>query len=90
MPFDLRFKLVLPGYRYCGRGRSGPGPPVNPLDHRCRKHDYLYAMATCDADRARADRALLSEAWEVGGVGGCAVAGAMMVKLCAAAAGIRV
>ncbi len=85
MPFDLRFNVALPGYAYCGRGRSSQStPPVNALDLRCREHDYLYAMAVCDADRARADRALRSDAWKIGGVAGCAVAGAMVVKLGAA------
>ncbi|WP_343839125.1 hypothetical protein [Salinibacillus aidingensis] len=32
----------LPGYRYCGPGCRGPGPPVNALDYFCMQHDACY------------------------------------------------
>jgi hypothetical protein len=30
---------VFPGYRWCGPGCSGPGPPTNPVDACCMNHD---------------------------------------------------
>ncbi len=30
---------VFPGYRWCGPGCSGPGPPINDVDACCMRHD---------------------------------------------------
>ncbi|QKY71499.1 phospholipase [Lentibacillus sp. CBA3610] len=30
---------IIPGYRYCGPGCSGPGEPVNAVDAACQAHD---------------------------------------------------
>jgi hypothetical protein len=47
------------------------------------------AAARADAARYRADNWLRCDAWNIGGVGGCAVAGAMAVKMVAAKAGVQ-
>ncbi|TFE00546.1 phospholipase [Jeotgalibacillus salarius] len=37
----LKF-CVLPGYRWCGPGCSGPGDPINKTDAACKAHDECY------------------------------------------------
>lgn len=66
----LPFEVHLPGYQYCGPGtklqkrlaRGDPG--VNKLDAACRLHDIAYNNFKGDKERAAADQALASEAWE--------------------------
>ncbi|MBS4201022.1 phospholipase [Bacillus sp. FJAT-49732] len=45
---------VLPGYRWCGPGCSGPGAPINEVDAACKAHDECYQRygSSCDCDRA--------------------------------------
>ncbi|WP_084218610.1 phospholipase [Jeotgalibacillus alimentarius] len=49
----LKF-CVLPGYRWCGPGCSGPGAPINATDAACKAHDECYRDTGnyCDCDRA--------------------------------------
>ncbi|WP_335869060.1 Parvovirus coat protein VP1-like protein [Bacillus sp. 2205SS5-2] len=46
--------FCFPGYRWCGPGCSGPGPPTNTVDAACRAHDQCYdrygPSRRCDID----------------------------------------
>jgi hypothetical protein len=47
------------GYRYCGPGCSGPGPPINAVDAACREHDRCYKRyggPNCMCDRLFLER----------------------------------
>ncbi|RBW67485.1 phospholipase [Bacillus taeanensis] len=43
---------VLPGYKWCGPGCSGPGAPVNDVDACCKAHDECYSWygPSCECD----------------------------------------
>ena len=44
---------LFPGYKWCGPGCSGPGPPLNELDAACMMHDKCYdsGRSRCECDR---------------------------------------
>ncbi|MCA1064142.1 phospholipase [Rossellomorea sp. AcN35-11] len=50
---NVRPKLCIPGYRWCGPGCSGPGAPVNSVDAACKAHDVCYERygPSCECDR---------------------------------------
>nr|WP_304214096.1 Parvovirus coat protein VP1-like protein [Fredinandcohnia onubensis] len=34
--------FCMPGYRWCGPGCGGSGPPTNQVDSCCMRHDLCY------------------------------------------------
>ncbi|MFS0864673.1 Parvovirus coat protein VP1-like protein [Fredinandcohnia sp. 179-A 10B2 NHS] len=37
-----RVGFCMPGYRWCGPGCGGSGPPTNAVDNCCMQHDFCY------------------------------------------------
>jgi len=45
MDREQTFDLLLPGYNYCGPfNKQNNGPPTNPTDAACKRHDEAYAQ----------------------------------------------
>jgi hypothetical protein len=55
--FGWRF-CILPGYKWCGPGCSGPGAPINAVDAACKAHDECLEMCgqCCECDEEFLER----------------------------------